>query len=112
MSEYIGIHKAQLNTPALVIDKIKLLNNINRMQSFAKERNIEVRPHAKTHKCSKIAQLQIEAGCIGICATKVSEAYELAKNGIKGILITSPIAALNKIQLLTNVLQIAQIQCW
>jgi len=107
MSEYIGLNKAQLNTPALVIDKTKLLNNISRMQSFAKARDINVRPHAKTHKCSKIAQLQIEAGCVGICATKVSEAYELAKNGIKGILVTSPITALNKIQMLAQILQIA-----
>lgn len=107
MSEYIGLHKTQLNTPALVIDKLKLLNNISRMQSFAASRNIEVRPHAKTHKCTKIVQLQIEAGCVGICVTKVSEAYELAKNGIKGILITSPITALNKLQILVQILKIA-----
>jgi D-serine deaminase-like pyridoxal phosphate-dependent protein len=107
MDEYIGLHKTSLNTPALVIDRTKLLNNIHRMQSFAKARNIKVRPHAKTHKCTKVAQLQIEAGCIGICVTKVSEAYELAKNGIKGILITSPIVASNKIQILLEVLKIA-----
>ena len=107
MSKYIGLHKTQLNTPALVIDKTLLLNNICRMQTFAKAKNIKVRPHAKTHKCSKIAQLQIEAECIGICVTKVSEAYELAKNEIKGILITSPIVALNKIQILIDILKIA-----
>src|SRR5579863_1675192 len=77
------------------------------MQSFAKAHNIEVRPHAKTHKCTKIAQLQIEAGCVGICVTKVSEAYGLAKNGIKGILITSPITAPNKLQILIEVLKFA-----
>ncbi|MCC2626144.1 MAG: metal-activated pyridoxal enzyme [Burkholderiales bacterium] len=107
MSEYIGLHKNQLNTPVLVIDKTKLLNNIHSMQEFAEAKGIGVRPHAKTHKCSKIAQLQLEAGSIGICVTKVSEAYELAKNKIKGILITSPIVSLNKMQILVKVLKLA-----
>jgi D-serine deaminase-like pyridoxal phosphate-dependent protein len=107
MSEYIGLRKNQLNTPALVIDKTKLLNNICSMQEFAKANNMHVRPHAKTHKCSKIAQLQLEAGAIGICVTKVSEAYELAKNKIKGILITSPIVTLNKMQILIKILKLA-----
>ena len=107
MENYIGLHKTQLNTPVLVIDKEKLLHNIKAMQSFARSRNINLRPHAKTHKCSHIAKLQIEAGCIGICVTKVSEAYELAKNNIKGILITSPIASDNKMQMLIDVLKIA-----
>lgn len=107
MSKYTGLHKNQLNTPALVIDKTKLLSNIKRMQDFAKIKNINVRPHAKTHKCSQIAKLQLEAGCIGICVTKVSEAYELAKNGINGILITSPIVVNNKIEILLQLLKIA-----
>lgn len=107
MQNYIGLHKTQLSTPVLVVDKNKLLSNINKMQNFAKIKNLQVRPHAKTHKCSKIAKLQIEAGAIGICVTKVSEAYELAKNGIYGILITSPIIPENKIQILIEILKTA-----
>ncbi len=77
------------------------------MQDFAKDKNIFVRPHAKTHKSSQIARLQLEAGCVGICVTKVSEAYVLAKKGIKGILITSPIVGDNKVQMLFEILEIA-----
>lgn len=107
MQNYVGLHKNKLNTPALIIDLNKMMQNINWMQNFAKLKNKNVRPHAKTHKCSRIASLQLAAGCIGISVTKVSEAYELAKKGIRGILITSPIIPENKISILIDVLKIA-----
>jgi D-serine deaminase-like pyridoxal phosphate-dependent protein len=100
-----GIHKSQLDTPCLVIDKAKLIHNIQQMQIFATERSKAVRPHAKTHKCSEICQLQIENGAIGICVTKVSEAYWLARyGGVSGILITSPVVTSHKIEKLIETL--------
>lgn len=101
------MNKYQLDTPSLVIDLDKLTHNIIRMQAFAKAKNILVRPHAKTHKCSKIAQLQLKHGAAGICAAKVSEAYELAKTGVTGILISSPVVTENKISTLLKVLELA-----
>ena len=79
MHESIGNTKSSLDTPCLVIDKPLLQANIKTMQQEAKLANKKVRPHAKTHKCTKICRLQIEAGAIGICATKVSEARVLAE---------------------------------
>ena len=106
-SNAFGLNKSQLNTPCLVIDKNKLLHNIKYMQGLAESKNVLVRPHAKTHKCSKIAQLQLDHGACGICVAKVSEALIMAKNGITGILITSPVVALNKIEILLEVTKLA-----
>lgn len=103
----IGINKYKLDTPCLVIDLDKLTNNIIRMQEFAKAKKILVRPHAKTHKCSRIVKLQLEHGAVGVCVAKVSEAYELVKDGVTGILITSPIVTENKIAILLKVLELA-----
>lgn len=103
----IGQHKSTLNTPCLVIDKDKLLQNINDMQAFALKYHKSVRPHAKTHKCTEIAKLQKQQGAIGICATKVSEALVLAEHGITGILITSPVVTENKLNMLSKVYQLA-----
>ena len=107
MNKFIGINKYKLDTPALVIDKAKLLSNLSLMQQIAKTANVDVRPHAKTHKCTKLAKLQLDHGCVGICVTKVSEAYEIAKAGITGILITSPVVTDNKISILLDVLRLA-----
>jgi D-serine deaminase-like pyridoxal phosphate-dependent protein len=59
---------------------------------------VNIRPHVKTHKCSKLAKLQIEYGAIGISAAKVSEAEVLINAGINNILITSPVITENKIR--------------
>ncbi len=106
-SNFIGKHKLELDTPCLVIDKTKLLANLDLMNRLAQAKQVQVRPHAKTHKCTQIAKLQIEHGAVGICVAKVSEAYQMAAAGIKGILITSPIVSKAKIAKLIEVLKLA-----
>lgn len=100
--------KTELDTPCLVIDKNKLQNNIAIMQDYCNKNNVQLRPHVKTHKCSKLAQMQIDAGAIGICAAKVSEAEILAKADIPGILITSPVITDYKINTLIQSLKLRQ----
>ena len=106
-SKLLGLHKFELSTPCLVIDKVKLMHNLNYMQELAKNKNVLLRPHTKTHKCSKIAKLQLEHGAVGVCVAKVSEALVMARNGISGILITSPVVAINKIDILLTVVRLA-----
>lgn len=83
--------RAELNTPALVIDREALARNIERMASFARSTGVSLRPHAKTHKSVHIARLQMAAGAVGICCAKLGEAEALADGGIESILITSPV---------------------
>ncbi len=89
--------KQELNTPCLIIDKKKLEYNLNVMRQHSLDHKINIRPHVKTHKSSKLAALQIEYGAIGISAAKVSEAEVLINNGISSILITSPVVTKAKI---------------
>lgn len=92
-SDLIGIPggRAQLETPALVIDLDALERNIERMAAYARRRGIALRPHAKTHKCVEIAKRQMAAGALGICCAKLGEAEALGEGGIKSIVITSPV---------------------
>ncbi len=81
-----------LPTPALLLDERAMQRNVDRMASFLAQRGKGFRPHAKTHKCPEIARRQMEAGAVGICAAKVSEAAVLMHSGIDRVLITSGIA--------------------
>jgi len=83
--------RAKLATPALVIDLDALERNIAAMAAHAKKAGVALRPHAKTHKCSQIARLQLAAGALGICCAKLGEAEALAEAGIDSILLTSPV---------------------
>ena len=102
----LGINKKDLDTPCLVLDKKKLIYNIKAMQSFAVKHNKKVRPHAKTHKCPEICNIQKDYGSIGVSITKPSEALELARSGVKNLLITSPIVTQKKLHVLSKILEL------
>ena len=88
---------AEIDTPALLLDKPKLQRNITRMAEFAAGGPAKLRPHAKTHKCVEIAKLQLGAGAVGITCAKVGEAEALADGGIRDILIANEIVGPLKI---------------
>ncbi len=104
MQDIIGKSKSLLDTPCLVIDKKLLVSNIEAMQFEVNAAHKNLRPHAKTHKCTQICQQQIDAGAIGICVTKVSEAVVLAEKRFKNTLITSPVVTPIKIEKLLQCL--------
>ncbi len=84
--------KKQIPTPALLLDLDLLELNLARMAQRVKESGKQLRPHAKAHKCVEIARRQIAHGACGISVATVAEAELMAKNGIPGILLTSPLA--------------------
>src|SRR2546429_2410383 len=66
-----------LDTPALYVDLDALERNIARMQEQCRGWGVELRPHVKTHKIPEIAQMQLDAGAIGITVAKVGDAEVL-----------------------------------
>ena len=95
---FIGLSKWSLDTPCLVVDEETLERNIQIMQSYLTSLGKQLRPHAKTHKCSRIAQKQVAAGCRGICVAKMAEGEILVEKGFQGVLITSPVVTDQKIE--------------
>ncbi len=83
--------RADLNTPALILDRTAFDANVAAMADFAQAQGIALRPHAKTHKSADVARAQIAAGAVGQCCAKLGEAEALAAEGIEGLLLTSPV---------------------
>jgi D-serine deaminase-like pyridoxal phosphate-dependent protein len=94
----VGRSKWELDTPALCVDLDKLEANIAKMQAAVTRNGIATRPHAKTHKCAAIARLQLAAGAIGICASKISEAEALMNAGIDRICMTTSNPSVAKVR--------------
>lgn len=86
-----------METPRLVIDGVKMRDNIERMAAVASECGVKLRPHVKTHKIPGIAVEQLEAGAAGITVAKVSEAEVMAEGGIEDIFIAYPLVTESKI---------------
>jgi D-serine deaminase-like pyridoxal phosphate-dependent protein len=77
-------------TPALVIDRGRLLTNIQEMAARAKALDVSLRPHAKTHKSPAIAALQREHGATGLTVATLTEAEGFAAMGIDDLVLTAP----------------------
>ena len=54
--------RASIDTPALVVDLDRMDRAIERMASAMAERDIALRPHAKTHKSIEVGRRQMAAG--------------------------------------------------
>jgi D-serine deaminase-like pyridoxal phosphate-dependent protein len=87
-----------LDTPAVIINQSKLLNNIHKLSKIAKENKVNIRPHIKTHKLPYIAKEQLASGAIGITAAKITEAEVMADGGIQDIFLAYPVVSKEKIQ--------------
>jgi len=71
-----------LDTPALYVDLDALERNIAHMQQQCRAWGVGLRPHTKTHKIAEIAQMQLDAGAIGITVAKIGEAEVLPGNDV------------------------------
>ena len=94
-----------LSTPSLILDVNKLEKNIIKMSKYCIKNNIKIRPHAKSHKMSNLAKIQIKNGAVGICVATLHEAEIMVKNNIPGILLTSPISNNHDVGRLKNLIK-------
>jgi D-serine deaminase-like pyridoxal phosphate-dependent protein len=81
-----------LITPATLVDYDRLVQNIKNMANKAREYNIALRPHVKTHKCVEIGEIQKNYGSSGITASTMGEAMFFAENGFDDITLAAPLA--------------------
>lgn len=93
----VGQSADEVDTPALVLDLDVLEENIRHMQNLADAAGVALRPHAKSHKSADIALKQLDAGAVGVCCQKVTEAELLAQNGVGDILVSNQVVGASKI---------------
>jgi len=93
----VGDAVDDVDTPALVVDLDAFDRNLDLMAHAAHGGGIALRPHAKSHKCPAIAELQMERGAAGICCQKVGEAEAFVAVGIRDVLVTNEIVGAGKL---------------
>ncbi len=106
---FIGIHKTELDTPALLIDLDKMEANIQTMADYFSTVDTMLRPHMKTHKTPIIAHKQIAAGAIGVTCAKLGEAEAVIHAGVRDVLIANQIVGSHKIARLINLAKHSEI---
>ncbi|HVY21105.1 MAG TPA: DSD1 family PLP-dependent enzyme [Bauldia sp.] len=99
-----GTELSLLNTPALILDLDAFDRNVAKMARQSRERGFALRPHAKSHKSSAIARMQVDAGAVGVCCATIGEAEAMAAGGVADLLITSPLVTDEKIARLVRLI--------
>jgi D-serine deaminase-like pyridoxal phosphate-dependent protein len=99
-----------LDTPSLLIDLDVLARNIDEMGTVARDADVRLRPHTKTHKSPEIARRQLDAGASGITVAKLGEAEVMADAGLDDLLIAYPIVGAGKLERLGLVLERARVR--
>ena len=97
--------RERLATPALVLDLDALDGNLKAMAAYCRTHKRTLRPHAKTHKSARIAALQAKHGATGICVATMREAQVMVAAGVRGVLVTSPMAGEAKLDAAAALLQ-------
>src|SRR5262245_39361667 len=87
---------SNIETPAVIVDVDVMERNVLRMASYCRDKNLNLRPHTKTHKIPELAKLQLASGACGITVAKVGEAEVMVQAGIPDILIAYPLIGVGK----------------
>ena len=103
-----GMREDEVDTPALLIDLDAFEHNLDRMAQLLAPTGAKLRAHAKTHKSTVIAQLQMARGAVGQCVQKVAEAEALAWGGVPDILVSNEIVGASKLARLAALARIAR----
>ncbi len=80
----------EVDTPCIVIDLALAERNARRLADYARQHGLMFRPHAKTHKSLKMAELQLHSGAVGLTVAKVGEA-EIMSQVCPDLLLAYPV---------------------
>jgi D-serine deaminase-like pyridoxal phosphate-dependent protein len=81
----------KLTAPTLLVDKSKVMANIEMMAAKAKQNNIRFRPHFKTHQSAQIGEWFREFGVSCITVSSIDMAVYFAANGWNDITVAFPV---------------------
>jgi D-serine deaminase-like pyridoxal phosphate-dependent protein len=99
----VGLHRQELDTPALLLDLRAMEHNLHAMAAYFEHVVPALRPHVKLHRATPaLAHRQLKAGAIGLTCAKLSEAEALAASGVSDILIANQIVGPHKIRRLMD----------
>lgn len=81
-----------LQTPAILVRSQAMYNNLKKYQQECDANNKKLWPMLKTHKSTKMAEIQQEIGADGFLCGTLDECETLCSRGIKNLMYAYPVA--------------------
>ena len=76
---------AALETPALLVDVDRMHRNLDRGADYARQHQLSLRPHIKTHKSPLLAMEQLRRGAFGNSLAVILRALGQAEYSILAV---------------------------
>ena len=89
---------SDLDTPAIVIDLDIMERNLRRVADYARDHDLRLRPHTKTHKIPALGRKQIDLGAAGLTVAKVGEAEVMLTANPPELLVAYPVVGRKKLE--------------
>lgn len=105
-----GASLDQVDTPALLLDMDRFEANLDTLDRSLAGHAVQVRPHAKSHKCARIALAQMARGAVGVCCQKVSEAEALVDGGVPDVMVSNEVVGAAKLARLARLARRARVR--
>jgi D-serine deaminase-like pyridoxal phosphate-dependent protein len=83
---------AQLQTPCLLLDEMRMERNIVRLKNRLSQLGVRLRPHLKTPKCIEVARRVMDTPSGPATVSTLKEAEEFAGHGVRDLLYAVGIA--------------------
>jgi D-serine deaminase-like pyridoxal phosphate-dependent protein len=94
---------SDIDTPAILIDLDIMEANLRRVADYARQHDLRLRPHTKTHKIPALGRRQIDHGAVGLTVAKTSEAEVMLGSGTPDLLVAYPVIGHRKLERLAEV---------
>ena len=85
------IESSNIVKPTLILDKKRVLENIEKMAAKARRNGVRFRPHFKTHQSARVGEWYRQFDVNAITVSSVSMAAYFAENGWDDITIAFPV---------------------
>ena len=95
---------SEVASPGLILNVDLVRENLSRMMEQVNGDESRIRPHVKTHKMSRLIEMQLEVGIEQYKVATLAEASMVAGAGAKDILIAYPMVGPN-LRLLVKLIQ-------
>ena len=80
-----------LETPALLLHLDVVERNLTVMSARARQLGVQLRPHAKTHKCVELGRRELAHGAVGLTVATLVEAETFARAGLRDLTWAFPL---------------------
>ncbi|MEZ5400127.1 MAG: alanine racemase [Bryobacteraceae bacterium] len=94
---------SEIETPAILIDLDVMERNLKRVADYARQHDLRLRPHTKTHKIPALGRKQLDLGAVGLTVAKVGEAEVMLESGAPDLLVAYPVIGRKKLERLMEV---------